>query len=184
MTLTAAGIQGADLSEPLVLFGIAIQNVPGKYSRKRPSPGSHSSQTRYAISLSYLDHLEIGEGGARILARVVVTTRNVCPGVPRRSRFVPQPILTLRIVNVQVPCLSLWSLKLGNRNSCSDARVSKRPPADLAIHYNTLRAAKEQSDVTSCIPCILSVARNWSIKRAELSTFIALVAQISKVYTL
>jgi len=26
--------------------------------------------------------------------------------------------------------------------------ISKRPPADLAIHYNTLRAAKEQPDVT------------------------------------
>jgi len=32
MTLTAADIQEADLSEPLVLFGIAIQKVPGKHS--------------------------------------------------------------------------------------------------------------------------------------------------------
>ena len=46
------------------------------------------------------------------------------------------------VVNVQVSCLSLWSPKLGNRYSCSHTRVSKRPPADLAIHYNTLRAAK------------------------------------------
>ena len=62
MTTTAADIhvQEADLSEPLVLFGIAIQDVPGKHSRQRPSAGSHSSQTRCAISLSYLDHLEIG----------------------------------------------------------------------------------------------------------------------------
>jgi len=32
MMLTAVDIQGADLSEPLVLFGIAIQKVPGKHS--------------------------------------------------------------------------------------------------------------------------------------------------------
>ena len=32
--LTAADIRGADLSEPLVLFGIAIQKVPGKHSRQ------------------------------------------------------------------------------------------------------------------------------------------------------
>ena len=65
MTLTAADIQGADLCEPLALFGIAIQKVPGKHSRQRPSAGSHSSQTRYAISLSYLDHLEIGGRAVR-----------------------------------------------------------------------------------------------------------------------
>ena len=67
------------------------------------------------------------------------------------------------VVNVKVCCLSLWLLKLGYRYSCSHARVSKRPPADLAIHHNTLRAAKEQPDVTSYIPCILSLACNWSI---------------------
>ena len=31
------------------------------------------------------------------------------------------------------------------------------------IHYNTSRAAKEQPDVTSYVPCILSLACNWSI---------------------
>ena len=51
------------------------------------------------------------------------------------------------VVNVQVSCSSLWSLKLGNRYSCSHACLSKRPPADFAIHYNTLHAAKEQPDV-------------------------------------
>jgi len=86
MTLTAADIQGVDLCEPLALFGIAMQKVPGKHSRQQPSAGSHSSQTHYAISLSYLDHLEIGRRSAQILARVVVTTRYVCPGLPRRSR--------------------------------------------------------------------------------------------------
>ena len=70
------------------------------------------------------------------------------------------------VVNVQVSCLSLWLLKLGNRYSCSHPRVSKCPPADLAIHYNTLRAAKEQPDVTSYIPCILLLACNWSIEQS------------------
>ena len=45
-------------------------------------------------------------------------------------------------------------------------RISNRPPADFAIHCNTLRAAKEQLDVTSHIPCILSFVCNWSIDRA------------------
>jgi len=67
------------------------------------------------------------------------------------------------VVNVQVSCLSLWSLKLGSRYSCSHARVSKCPSADFAIHYNSLRAVKEQPDVTSYIPCVLSLACNWSI---------------------
>jgi len=41
------------------------------------------------------------------------------------------------VVNVQVSFLSLWSLKLGNRYSCSHVHVLKHPPADFAIHYNT-----------------------------------------------
>ena len=96
MTLTAAYIQGADLSEPLVLFGIAIQEVPGKHSRLRPSAGSHSSQTLCAISLSYLDHLEI-DGRRRL-----DSSSGCCHNSLHMSRrtisfsIVPQPILTLR----------------------------------------------------------------------------------------
>ena len=86
MTLTAAEIQGVDLSEPLVLFGILTLRIPSLMSR---SPAYHCS------------HL--------------------------------------------------------------NARASKRPPADLAIHYNTLHDAKEQADVTSYLPCIPSLACNWSI---------------------
>jgi len=67
------------------------------------------------------------------------------------------------VMNVQVSCLSPWSLKLCNRYSCSYTRVSNRPPADFAIYYNTLHAAKEQPDVTSDIPCILLLVCNWSI---------------------
>ena len=97
MTLTAADIQGADLYEPLALFGIAIQKVAGKHSRQRPSAGSHSSQTRYAISLSYLDHSEIG--GRRRLD----SSSGCCHNWLGMSRLTasfsigPQPILTLRI---------------------------------------------------------------------------------------
>ena len=97
MTLTAADIPGADLYEPLALFGIAIQKVPGKHSRQRPTAGSHSSQTRYAISLSYIDHLEIGG------RRRPDSSSGCCHNSLRMSRLtasfsiVPQPILTLRI---------------------------------------------------------------------------------------
>ena len=97
MMLTAADIQGADLCEPLALFGIAIQKVPGKHSRQRPSAGSYSSQTRYAISLSYLDHLEIGG------RRRPDSSSGCCHNSLRMSRLtasfsiVLQPILTLRI---------------------------------------------------------------------------------------
>jgi len=73
------------------------------------------------------------------------------------------------VVNVQVSCLSLWPLKLCNRCSCNPACVFlKRPPADFAIHYNTLLAAKEQLDATSYIPCILFLVHNWSIIGATL----------------
>ena len=98
MMLTTADIQGADLCEPLALFGIAIQKVPGKHSRQRPSAGSHSSQTRYAISLSYLDHLEI------VGRRRPDSSSGCCHNSLRMSRLttllfsiVPQPILTLCI---------------------------------------------------------------------------------------
>ena len=64
----------------------------------------------------------------------------------------------------QVSCLSPWSLKLGNWYSCSHTRVSKHPPADFAIHDNT---AKEQPNLTSDIPCILSLTCNWSIETSR-----------------
>ena len=69
MTLTDADIQGADLSEPLVLFGIAIQKVPGEHSQQRPLAGS---QTRYVCHLALLSR---SLGNRWTLARVVVTTR-------------------------------------------------------------------------------------------------------------
>ena len=109
------------------------------------------------------------EGGAWILTRVVVTARYVCPGVlVVLDRTSTDSHSSHTVVNIQVCCLSPWSLKLGNRYSCSHACISKCPPADLAIHYNILlRAAREQPDVTSYIPCILLPACNWSIILGE-----------------
>jgi len=60
--------------------------------------------------------------------------------------------LALRLViNVQVSYLSQWSLKVRNWYRCSHAHISNHPPADFAIHCNTLRTAKEQPDMTSDI---------------------------------
>ena len=61
---------------------------------------------------------------------------------------------------VQVSCLSPWSLKMCSWYSCSHVHVLNCPPANFAIHDDTLHTAKEQSDVTSYIPCILSLACN------------------------
>jgi len=44
--LTAVDIQGADLSEPLVLFWHHHPEGAWKHSRQRPSAASRSSQTR------------------------------------------------------------------------------------------------------------------------------------------
>jgi len=42
--------------------------------------------------------------------------------------------------------------------------ISNRPSADFAIHYSTLRVAKDQPDVVSAIPCILLlIVCNWPI---------------------
>jgi len=70
------------------------------------------------------------------------------------------------IVNIQVSCLTPWSLKLGNRYSCSHSRVSKRPPADLAIPLHTLRAAKRATGCTvmhsmHTFACVQLVYLNW-----------------------
>jgi len=86
MTLTAADIQGADLSEPLVLFGIPVQKVPGKHSQQRPLAAlihpKHATPSCSPVSITW----KLVEGGTRILAWVVVTTHYICPGVLRRSQ--------------------------------------------------------------------------------------------------
>ena len=118
-----------------------LENTPDSDPQLALIHPKYTMPSRSPISITW----KSVEGGARILARVVVTTRYVCPGVPRRSRSTSTDSHSSHtVVNVQVSCLSLWSLKLSNRYSCSHARVSKRPPADLAIHHcdNTLRAAK------------------------------------------
>jgi len=59
----------------------------------------------------------------------------------------------------------IQSVKLCNRCNCSHAHISNHPPANFTIHYNTWHTAKEQPDVTSDIPHILSLACNWSINK-------------------
>ena len=110
------------------------------------------------------------EGGAWILARVVVPTHYVCPGVLvvlDRTSIDSQSSHT--VVNVQVCCLSPWSLKLGDRYSGSHVCISKCPPADFAIHYNTFTCCTRATicDVIHMwchtFQRILSLACNWSI---------------------
>ena len=167
MTPTAADIhvQEADLSEPLVLFGIAIQKVPGKHSRQRPSAGSHSSQTCYAISLSYFDHLEIGgrrrlDSGSGYCHNSLRMSMQACLVVPDHTSNDSHS--SHAVVNVQVSCLSLWSLKLGHRYSCSHARVSKRPPADLASHSLQYFTCCKRATGCDVIHSMHTFA-NWSI---------------------
>jgi len=70
MTLTAADIQGADLSEQLVLFGIAIQKVPGNTLDSNPhlalTHPKHPMPSHSPISITW----KSVEGGTRILTRV------------------------------------------------------------------------------------------------------------------
>jgi len=112
-----------------------------KNSRQRPTAGSHSFQTRYAISLSYIDHLEIGG------RRRPDSSSGCCHNSLRMSyRVVLDRISTdshssHTVVNVQVSCLSLWSLKLGNRYSCSHARVSKRRFSPSLQHFTYCKRA-------------------------------------------
>ena len=106
-----------------------LENTPDSDPQLALIHPKHAMPFRSPISITW----KLVEGGARILARVVVTSRYVCPGVPRRSRSYLNRFSSHTVINVQVPCLSLRSLKLGNPYSCSHARVSKRPPADLAI---------------------------------------------------
>jgi len=88
VTLTAADIQGADLHERA--FGFLLASPSGrcpKQTRDRDSQLAlihlrHTKPSRFLVSIAW----KSVEGGAKILDRVVVTTRYVCPGIPRRSR--------------------------------------------------------------------------------------------------
>ena len=102
------------------------------------------------LALSYLHHLEIGgrtppDSGSGCCHNSLRMSRRTASFL-----IVPQPILTLHI-----PSLTSRSpaYHCGHLNWVIGLVVAtpKRPLADLAIHYNTLRAAKEQPDVTSYI---------------------------------
>ena len=152
-------IQGAGLSKPLVLFWHRHrEGAWNKLATATLSWLSFISDTLNHLTLlsrSLRNRWKEASGIWLGLLSQLVTYVQVYRVVLNRTSTDSHSLHT--VVNVQVSCLSLRLLKLGNRYSCSNARVSKRPPADLAIHRNTLRAAKEQPDVTSYIPCILSL---------------------------
>ena len=60
VTLTAADIPGADLSEQLVLFWHRYREKCLEQLATAISAACHPSKTRSTISVSYLDRLEIG----------------------------------------------------------------------------------------------------------------------------
>ena len=85
-------------SRPVRAIGSLWHRHPEEPSRQRPTAGSHSSQTRYAISLSYIDHLEIG--GRRRPADSSSGCFHNSLRMSRRTAYfsiVPPQILTLRI---------------------------------------------------------------------------------------
>ena len=163
--VTAADIQGADLGESLALFW------------HRHQEGAWNKLT--TATLSWLSFIPNMLSHLTLLSRLLGNRWKEAPGfwlglLWQLVTYVQAFCVILdhastdshsspTVMNVQVSCLSPWSLESCNQYSCSYTRVSNRPPADFAIHYNTLRAAKEQPDVTSYIPCILSLSCNWSI---------------------
>ena len=82
--LTAVDIQGVDLSEPLVLFWHRHQEGTwNKLVTASLISLKHSKPSRSPISIAR----KSVEGGAWILAWVVVTTSYICPGVLHCSRM-------------------------------------------------------------------------------------------------
>ena len=132
-------IQGADLCEPLASLASPFRRCLENTTESDPQAGSHSSQTRYAISLSYLDHLEIGG------RRRPDSSSDCCDNSLRMSRrtasfsIVPQPILTLRIPSLTSRSPAYHCGHLNHRYLglnwvigtvvATRARVSKRSPA-------------------------------------------------------
>jgi len=83
VTLTATNIQGADLSEPLVLLALPSRRCLEQTRDSNPQLALiHPKHAK--PSLSYLNHLKIDAPG--FPARVVATTCYVCSGVLYHSR--------------------------------------------------------------------------------------------------
>ena len=84
--LTATDIQGADLSEPLVLFWHShrrcLEQTPDSDPQLALIHPRHAKPSHSPISIAW----KSVEGGARILGRVVVTTCYIYPGVLCRSQ--------------------------------------------------------------------------------------------------
>ena len=140
--LTVTDIQRAHLSEPLALFWHlhweGAWNKPATATLSWLSFISDTLNHLTLLSRSLRNRWKEASGIWLGLLSQLVTYVQAYRVVLDRTSTDSHSLHT--VVNVQVSCLSLWLLKLGNRYSCSHARVSKRPPADLAIHHNTLGA--------------------------------------------
>ena len=131
--LTATDIQREDLNEPLVLFWHRHQE--GAWNKLATATLSWLS-----FMLSYLALLslllenwwkEVPGFWLRLFSQLVMYVQAYCIVLDRTST---DSHSSHTVINVQVSCLSPWSLKLGNWYSCNHACVSKHPPADFAIH--------------------------------------------------
>ena len=129
VTLTAADLQGVDLSEPLVLFWHS--HWEGAWNKLTTATLSWLSFIPNMLShLTVLSWLlgnrwkEVARFWLGLLSQLITYVQGYyvildCTSTDSHSSHT--------VVNVQVSCLSLWSLKLGNRYSCSHAHISNRP---------------------------------------------------------
>ena len=83
VTLIAVDIQGGDLSEPLVLLWHRhwVKQTPNSYPQLALIHHKHTKSSHSAILIAW----KSVEGGVRIVAWAVVTTRYVYPGILHHS---------------------------------------------------------------------------------------------------
>ena len=177
VTLTAADIPGADLSELLVLFW-------HRYREKCLEQARDCDFSCLPSIQNTLNHLGLVPGspgkGARILAWVVATTR---------YRYVQHTALFSFILRCsrsyfnqfshfayglyrQVPCQTPQSHELCNPYGFSHAQVSNRPLPILPFTAILNVAIKEQPDVTSRQSNSFALVCNWLIHTCILPTCI------------
>ena len=158
-------IQGAGLSKPLVLFW--HRHREGAWNKLATSTLSWLSFIPDMLSYLALLSLLLGNRWKEVPGFWLGLLSNSLCMSRRTASFsiVPQPILTLRI-----PSLTSRSAAYhrGHLNWVISIVVATRAFQSahlLVLPFTTilLRAAKEQPDVTSYIPCILLLACNWSI---------------------
>jgi len=165
MTLTAADIQGADLSK--LKFGSLWHRHPEGAWKTLPTvtlswlsfiPNMLCHLTLLCLSLGNWWR-EVPGFWLGLLSQLVTYVQAYCVVLNRNSTYSHS---SHTVVNAQVSCLSLWSLKFGNQYSCSHARF-KALTCQFSHSLQYFMCCKRATDVTSYIPCILSLAYNWSI---------------------